>query len=199
MMLARRLGHHFELLGKTPAFIGWGLLIQGVFFALMGVMPNLWLACLLLFLGRIVLGAEFGVQDALLMRLAPDKLRGRVITTDRATEFLTWSLSTTVAAGRSEDHTADADNNFRFVIVSIRDSVAGVVLLRTCKAAAKFNSQHEQQKTSTEELVFERVARHDFSPAFEGRDPVSVLDLRRVSDDECLKRRWRDESSDSVQ
>jgi len=97
MMIARRLGNHFEFLGKTHALIGWGLLLQGFLFALIGVMPNLWLACLFLFLGRIVLGAEFGVQDALLLRLVPDKLRGRVITTDRAGEFLTWSLSTTIA------------------------------------------------------------------------------------------------------
>ncbi|MEP6818104.1 MAG: MFS transporter [bacterium] len=97
MMIARRVGQHFEFLGKTHAFIGWGLLLQGFLFALIGVMPNLWFACLFLFLGRIVLGAEFGVQDTLLMRLVPDKLRGRVITTDRASEFLTWSLSTTVA------------------------------------------------------------------------------------------------------
>ncbi len=97
MMIARRVGHHFEFLGKTHAFIGWGLLLQGFLFALIGVMPNLWSACLFLFLGRIVLGAEFGVQDTLLMRLVPDKLRGRVITTDRASEILTWSLSTTIA------------------------------------------------------------------------------------------------------
>ncbi len=35
-----------------------------------------------------MLGAEFGVQDTLLMRLVPDKLRGRVLTTDRASELL---------------------------------------------------------------------------------------------------------------
>ena len=97
MMIARRVGNYFEVLGKTPTFIGWGLLLQGFLFALIGVMPNLWFACLFLFLGRIVLGAEFGVQDTMLMRLVPDKLRGRVVTTDRATELLTWSLSTTVA------------------------------------------------------------------------------------------------------
>ena len=97
MMIARRLGHYFEFLGKTPAFIGWSLLLQGFLFALIGVMPNLWSACLFLFLGRIVLGAEFGIQDTLLMRLVPDKLRGRVLTTDRASELLTWSLSTSAA------------------------------------------------------------------------------------------------------
>ena len=97
MMVARRVGQYFEFLGKIPEYIGWGLLLQGFLFALVGVMPNLWSACVLLFLGRIILGAEFGVQDTLLMRLTPDKLRGRVLTTDRASELLIWSFSTTVA------------------------------------------------------------------------------------------------------
>jgi MFS family permease len=97
MMIARRVGSHFELLGKIPPFIGWSLLVQGFFFAAIGVMPNLWLACLFLFLCRILLGAEFAVQETLLMRLVPDNLRGRVSTTDRATEFLVWSFSTSLA------------------------------------------------------------------------------------------------------
>lgn len=46
MMIARRVGHYFEFLGRTTALIGWGLLVQGFLFALIGVMPNLWLACL---------------------------------------------------------------------------------------------------------------------------------------------------------
>ncbi len=97
MMIARRVGSHFEMVGKTASFIGWGLLIQGLIFALIGVMPNLLLACLLLFVSRILLGAEFAVQETLLMRLVPDKLRGRVSTTDRASELLVWSFSTAVA------------------------------------------------------------------------------------------------------
>jgi MFS family permease len=97
MMVARRVGSYFEFLGRIPAFIGWSLLVQGFLFALIGVMPSLWLACLFLFLGRILLGAEFAVQETLLMRLVPDNLRGRVSTTDRATELLIWSLSTAIA------------------------------------------------------------------------------------------------------
>jgi len=97
MMIARRVGYYFEFVGKTIGFIGWCLLVQGFLFALIGVMPNLWLACLFLFLGRILLGAEFAVQETMLMRLVPDNLRGRVSTTDRATEFLIWSISTSVA------------------------------------------------------------------------------------------------------
>jgi MFS family permease len=97
MMVARRVGGYFEFAGTTSGYIGWSLLIQGVIFALIGVMPTLWLACALLFISRILLGAEFAVQETLLMRLVPDNLRGRVSTTDRATELLIWSLSTAVA------------------------------------------------------------------------------------------------------
>jgi MFS family permease len=97
MMIARRVGVYFETLGKTAAFIGWSLLLQGVLFALIGVMPSLLLACVLLFISRILLGAEFAVQETLLMRLVPDYLRGRVSTTDRASELLIWSFSTGIA------------------------------------------------------------------------------------------------------
>lgn len=97
MLIARRVGYYFEVAGRIPGFIGWSLLFQGLLFALIGLMPNLWLACLMLFLGRILLGAEFAVQETLLMRLVPDNLRGRVSTTDRALELLIWSFSTAVA------------------------------------------------------------------------------------------------------
>ncbi len=97
MMVARRVGTYFQMTGHTIGFMGWSLILQGVLFALIGLMPNLWLACLLLFVGRILLGAEFAVQETLLMRLVPDHLRGRIGTTDRAAEFLVWSFSTAIA------------------------------------------------------------------------------------------------------
>jgi predicted MFS family arabinose efflux permease len=97
MMIARRVGAYFELKGRTIGFIGWSLLFQGIIFALIGVMPDISLACLLLFASRVLLGAEFAVQETLLMRLVPDHLRGRVSTTDRASEMLVWTLSTLTA------------------------------------------------------------------------------------------------------
>ena len=97
MMIARRVGMYFQMKGRTIAYIGWSLFIQGIFFALMGVMPSLVLASLCLFVSRVLLGAEFAVQETLLMRLVPDYLRGRVSTSDRAGEMLIWSLSTGVA------------------------------------------------------------------------------------------------------
>ena len=97
MMIARRVGAYVEGAGRIIGFIGWSLFIHGIIFAFMGVMPSLWLASALLFVSRVVLGAEFAVQDTLLIRLVPDSLRGRVVITDRASEVLVWSLST--AAG----------------------------------------------------------------------------------------------------
>jgi MFS family permease len=74
------------------------LLAHGVVFALAGLMPKLWMAGVLLFLSRFIVGMEFAVQDTLLQRLVPDELRGRVITTDRAAEILVMSFSTVLAA-----------------------------------------------------------------------------------------------------
>jgi hypothetical protein len=97
MMIARRVGAHMELVGRTAGFIGWTLLLQGVLFAAIGLMPTLLLACVMLFVSRALLGVEFAIQETLLMRLVPDNLRGRVSTTDRASELLVWSFSTAIA------------------------------------------------------------------------------------------------------
>ena len=97
MMIARRVGTYFELKQRTIAFIGWTLFAQGIFFGLSGAMPTLWASCVLLMISRVLLGAEFAVQETLLMRLVPDNLRGRVSTTDRAGEMLIWTFSTAIA------------------------------------------------------------------------------------------------------
>ena len=46
-----------------------------------------------------MLGAVFGVQETLLMRVLPDAYRGRVFTTDRALELATMMVATLVAGG----------------------------------------------------------------------------------------------------
>ena len=97
MMIARRVGAFFELRKRTVAFIGWSLFMQGVFYALAGVVPTLVWAGVMICVSRVLLGAEFAVQETLLMRLVPDHLRGRVSTSDRAGEMLVWAFSTAVA------------------------------------------------------------------------------------------------------
>jgi MFS family permease len=97
MMVARRVGGFFELKRRTVAFIGWTLFTQGIVYALAGVMPTLIWSCVMVAVSRVLLGAEFAVQETLLMRLVPDYLRGRVSTSDRAAEMMIWTFSTAVA------------------------------------------------------------------------------------------------------
>lgn len=97
ILLARRIGAHVELHGATAKFIGWMLVAHGVIFALAGLMPTLWLAALMLCLSRLVIGIEFTLQETLMMRLIPDNLRGRIITSDRAAEIFVTSISTVFA------------------------------------------------------------------------------------------------------
>lgn len=148
MMIARRVGSYFELAGRIPGFIGWSLLFQGLLLALMGVMPSLWLACLVLLLGRILLGAEFAVQETLLMRLVPDNLRGRVSTTDRAAEFLVWSFSTAVAGWSLRAITPRTLT----VVAGLLSATSGVVwLLLFATGSVKLPSQWRSKKNVSED------------------------------------------------
>jgi MFS family permease len=100
MMFARRVGDFVERKNLIVPFIGWFLILQGVIYGFAGVMPNLWLVMALMFVSRIMLGVEYAVQETILMKLIPDNLRGRVMTTDRAGEISVFSVSN-LAAGWS--------------------------------------------------------------------------------------------------
>ena len=97
MLVAPRVGDFVERKKLTAAFIGWSLVLQGVLYGAAGYMPNLWLVMLLMMISRVLLGAEYAVQETMLMRAIPDDLRGRVMTTDRAAEISIFSLSNLVA------------------------------------------------------------------------------------------------------
>ena len=125
MLIARRVGAYVELRKRTVAFIGWTLFIQSVFFALSGVMPTLWLSCVMVAISRVLLGVEFAVQETLLMRLVPDYLRGRVSTSDRAAEMLVWALSTGVAGWSLRMITPQALT----VITGLLSGTAGILWL----------------------------------------------------------------------
>jgi hypothetical protein len=151
MMIARRVGVHFEMLGRTAPFIGWILIIQGVLFALIGVMPGLLFACLLLFISRVLLGAEFAVQETLLMRLVPDYLRGRVSTTDRATELLVWSFSTG-AAGWSLKFISTRTLTMVAGLLSATSGVVWLALFATGKVKLPAETESEKSQSEIKEL-----------------------------------------------
>jgi MFS family permease len=98
MMLARRAGAWASEEKRAGLLIGFALLAHGLFWALAGMMPTLWTMALAVMASRTILGAEFGVQETLMMRVLPDEYRGRVFTTDRALELTTMTLSM-LAAG----------------------------------------------------------------------------------------------------
>lgn len=97
MLIARRVGAHIELHKVTAGFMGWSIIVYGVLFASIGLMPSLWLVALMIFLSHIVLSVEFAVHITMIMNLLPDRLRGRVTITDRAAEILVMSFSMVVA------------------------------------------------------------------------------------------------------
>ncbi|MEO6726555.1 MAG: MFS transporter [Blastocatellia bacterium] len=97
MALARRAGAWASDEKRAGNFIGWSLLIHGLCFAAAGLMPSLFAFAVCIAISRLILGAEFGVQETLMMRMLPDGFRGRVFTTDRALELSTMTLSMLVA------------------------------------------------------------------------------------------------------
>jgi len=96
MMLSRKAGSWASQEHRAGHFIGWSLLVHGLFFAVSGLMPTLTLMALWITASRLVLGAEFGVQETMMMRVIPDEYRGRVFTTDRSLEWATMAVSTIV-------------------------------------------------------------------------------------------------------
>lgn len=93
MMLARRAGAWAAEEKRAGLLIGWALLIHGILWASAGLMPSLWTMALAVAASRTILGAEFGFQETLMMRVLPDDYRGRVFTTDRALELTMMTLS----------------------------------------------------------------------------------------------------------
>ena len=97
MLLSRRVSAWINDEQRAGRFIGWALLLHGGLFAIGGSMPSLLLMALWIAASRLVLGAEFGVQETMMMRVIPDDYRGRVFTTDRSLELATMAITTIVA------------------------------------------------------------------------------------------------------
>jgi MFS family permease len=93
MLIAHRIGGWIEIRNWTSGFIGWSLILQGILFAIAGSMPVLWLAALVFFISRIVIGVEYAVQETLFQQALPDYIRGRISTLDRGLEITVFSVS----------------------------------------------------------------------------------------------------------
>ncbi len=93
MLIAHRVGSFVERNRIERSFIGWALLAHGVLFAAAGLMPTVWLAAVFVIFSRMVVGAEFAVQETIFQRGLPDHIRGRITTLDRGAEITIFSFS----------------------------------------------------------------------------------------------------------
>ncbi len=93
MFFAHRVGAWIEIKKWTSKFIGTTLILQGILFAIAGLMPSLWLSALVFFISRVVIGLEYAVQETLFQHALPDYIRGRISTLDRGFEITVFSFS----------------------------------------------------------------------------------------------------------
>jgi predicted MFS family arabinose efflux permease len=152
MMLARRVGAHVELHKVTAPFMGWMLIVHGIFFALAGLMPTLLLSGLMIFISRLVVAVEFAVQETLMMRSLPDGLRGRVFTTDRAAEVLVMSVSM-IAAGWSLRSISPRTVTIISGLLSASPGVMWLTLFALGKLRLPPSTQPEPDKAEAEKAV----------------------------------------------
>ncbi len=99
MIAARRAGNWVGSREKVGGFMGWTIMLSGAIYAIGGAMPTLWGMAVLFAVSRIILSAEYAVQDTALLVAIPDRLRGKVYIIDRALELGTFSVSAVVAGG----------------------------------------------------------------------------------------------------
>lgn len=150
MLLSRRVGAHIELRGATAGFIGWMVLAHGFVFAVGAFMPSLWWTATLFFLSRVIIGMEYALQDTLLLRLLPDRLRGRVLTTDRAAEILVMSI-TTVFAGWSLHAITPRTLTVISGLISASPGIIWLALFASGKLRLPLNLERQAQEDEPEE------------------------------------------------
>lgn len=97
MLIAHRVGSFVERYAIERSFIGWTLLVHGILFAVVGLMPSVWLAAFFIIISRTIVGAEYAVQETIFQRALPDFIRGRITTLDRGAEITIFSLSSYLA------------------------------------------------------------------------------------------------------
>lgn len=98
MILSHRVSQIIEVGKLENQYIIWSMFLHGIFFAIAGFMSNIWLAMLLIMISRIIVGAEYAVQETLFQRSLPDYIRGRITTLDRGAEITMFSISSLLAS-----------------------------------------------------------------------------------------------------
>lgn len=108
MVVARQVGSWVGARERVGPFMGWAVLVSGLIASFSGLMPSIWLMALLFVANRVILSAEYAVQETVLMTSLPDHLRGKVFTIDRSVELATMALSALIAGALFETIPAEA-------------------------------------------------------------------------------------------
>ncbi len=86
--------------------ISIALVVFGCGYALLGVMPTLWLAALAVGIGHLGGGAQWTLSSYGLQRVVPDRIRGRIFSFDFAMITLTFTISALVTGWAAERYGA---------------------------------------------------------------------------------------------
>ncbi|MEZ5344351.1 MAG: MFS transporter [Pyrinomonadaceae bacterium] len=147
MFIAHPVAGFVERKSITREFIGWALIAHGIFFAIGGYMPTLWLVAVFVVISRVLIGAEYAVQETLFQRSLPDYIRGRISTLDRGAEITMFSVSS-FAAGVS---LTVISAQLLAVIAGLMASASGIVwFLRTPKNGDQIPDSEREQFESLE-------------------------------------------------
>lgn len=82
--------------------ISLALVVFGCGYALLGAMPNLWLAAVAVAIGHLGGGAQWTLSSYGLQRIVPDRIRGRIFSFDFAMITLTFTASALITGWAAE-------------------------------------------------------------------------------------------------
>jgi MFS family permease len=83
-------------IGRAQRFIALGFLVVGISYVLFGLAPTILLAMICVFFAHTGWGSNWTLSAALLQRLTPDHIRGRIFSMDLGMLTLTLAFSTFV-------------------------------------------------------------------------------------------------------
>lgn len=117
--------------------IGFGFILIGTSYTLFGLAPTIWIAMVFVLCAHMGWGSNWALSAALLQRLTPDHIRGRIFSMDLGLVTLTLALSTFVtgiAVDRVDPRWVAVGLGATFLIYGALWSVAGLMIQRRASA-----------------------------------------------------------------
>jgi MFS family permease len=135
VLIANRVGLFVERKGFARSYMGWAIILHGVIFAIAGFLPSVWLVAVFVIGSRILIGAEYSVQETMFQRSLPDYIRARISTFDRGAEITMFSVSSYLAGLALTRFSAQSVT----MISGLLAALAGIVWLIRTRQPGSFN------------------------------------------------------------